>query len=92
MKGNVLGKNIWGMQKIENIKINGMEITFEVGRIKMEEKIVELPSYLPVNGSQLNLMTESGKKVCLKPETKKEINNLVIEFGLDSKRQEELKN
>ena len=65
MSMNVLGKGIIGMKEAESFEINDMNVRFVVEGEMFDEKIVSIPETIPANISKLNLLTESGKKLCV---------------------------
>ena len=82
MSMNVLGHGIIGMKEAESFEINDMNVRFVVEGEAFDEKIVSIPETIPTNISKLNLLTESGKKLCLKPSCQKDVNELKVAFNI----------
>lgn len=91
MKVNVLGRGIIGMQTAEKFAINEMAVSFVVDGKVFNEKIVDVPESIPANINKLNLLTESGKKICIKPSCQKDINELKIAFSITEQKELQLR-
>ena len=91
MSIDVLGKGIVGMKHTEDFVINEMAITFVVDGKVYSEKIIDVPESIPVNINKLNLLTEGGKKVCVRPFCQKDVNELKIAFHIDTKKEQQLR-
>lgn len=90
MSANVLGKGIVGMKHTDNIKVSGMNIFFVVDNVSYVEQVVDMPKTLPINASKLTVSTNTGKKICIKPNCKLNVKNLKEELNIPDEKIKEL--
>lgn len=81
MKANILGRGIIGMPAADEVKINKMTVTMTVAGNKMVEEVAEVTGNMSHNSHHLNLLTVSGRKVILRPETRREVEEACEAFA-----------